>query len=153
MDLILWRHAEAVDLELVGDDFERGLTPRGEKQADRMAHWLDRQLPAGAKVWASPTVRTEQTVLALGRKYKTSGVLAPLGTPAQLLELAQWPQAKGCVVIVGHQPTLGQTIAGLLGLTEPECSVKKGALWWLRYREREGGAQTTVVTVQAPDLL
>ncbi|MBC7918815.1 MAG: histidine phosphatase family protein [Rhodoferax sp.] len=153
MDLILWRHAEAIDLELVGDDFMRSLTPRGEKQADRMAQWLDRQLPAGAKVLASPTVRTEQTARALGRKFKTCGALGPLGTPQELLELVQWPQGKGCVLVVGHQPTLGQTISQLLGLGAEECSVKKGAVWWLRYREREIDGQTLVVTVQSPDLL
>jgi phosphohistidine phosphatase len=91
--------------------------------------------------------------MALGRKFKTSGVLSPLGTPEQLLELVQWPQAKGCVLVVGHQPTLGQTISKLLGLGADECSVKKGAVWWLRYREREESEQTVVVTVQSPDLL
>ena len=45
MDLILWRHAEAIDLDLVGDDMLRSLTSKGEKQATRMAAWLDRQLP------------------------------------------------------------------------------------------------------------
>ena len=50
MDLVFWRHAEAIDLELVGDDMLRTLSPRGEKQAQRMAAWLDRQLPAGTKV-------------------------------------------------------------------------------------------------------
>jgi len=124
MDLILWRHAEAVEVEMVGDDFVRALTPRGEKQALRMAEWLDRQLPAGARIWSSPTLRTEQTARALGRKFKTSGVLAPMGTPAQLLELVQWPHAKGCALVVGHQPMLGQTIAQLLGLADSECSVK-----------------------------
>ena len=131
----------------------RSLTPRGEKQADRMAQWLDRQMPAGAKILASPTVRTEQTARALGRKFKTSGVLGPLGTPQELLELVQWPLGKGCVLVVGHQPTLGQTISQLLGLGAEECSVKKGAVWWLRYRERETDGQTLVVTVQSPDLL
>ena len=43
MDLILWRHAEAFDLAEGGTDLERMLTPRGEKQAARMAAWLDRQ--------------------------------------------------------------------------------------------------------------
>jgi len=153
MDLILWRHAEAIDLELVGDDMERALTSRGEKQAARMAAWLDRQLPDGAKVLASPAVRTEQTARALGRKFKTHAALAPLATPEQLLELVQWPHAKGCYVVVGHQPTLGQTIARLIGLTETECAVKKGAIWWLRYRERDAEGHTVVVTVQSPDLL
>ncbi|APW42367.1 SixA phosphatase family protein [Rhodoferax saidenbachensis] len=153
MDLILWRHAEAIDLELVGDDMLRSLTPRGEKQAARMAEWLDRQMPGGAKIWASPALRTEQTARALGRKFKTSPALAPLATVDQLLELTQWPQAKGCVLVVGHQPVLGQAIARLLGLHDSDCAVKKGAVWWLRHRERENGAQTVVVTVQSPEVL
>ena len=153
MDLILWRHAEAVDLELVGDDMVRYLTPRGEKQAARMAAWLDRQMPDGAKVLSSPAVRAEQTAKILGRKFKSSAALAPLATPQQLLELVQWPHGKGCVLVVGHQPTLGSVISRLVGLQANECAVKKGALWWLRYREREEGEQTVVVTVQSPDLL
>ena len=153
MDLILWRHAEAIDLDLVGDDMLRTLTPKGEKQAARMAAWLDRQLPDGAKVWASPAVRAEQTAKALDRKFKISAALAPLASVDQLLELVQWPNAKGCVLVVGHQPTLGQTLSKLLGLTDNECAVKKGAVWWVRYREREAGNKTVVVTVQSPDLL
>jgi phosphohistidine phosphatase len=153
MDLILWRHAEAIDLELVGDDMERTLTPRGEKQATRMAAWLDRQLPDGAKVWVSPAVRAQQTAKALGRKFKTSPALAPLATADQLLELVQWPHAKGCVLVVGHQPTLGHVLSKLLGLSDSECAVRKGVVWWLRYRERETANKTVVVTVQTPDLL
>lgn len=153
MDLILWRHAEAIDLELVGDDMVRTLTAKGEKQATRMASWLDRQLPDGAKVWSSPALRTEQTAQALGRKFKTHAALAPLSTVDDLLDLVHWPHAKGCVLVVGHQPTLGHTIARLLGLAEADCAVKKGAIWWLRHREREGIAQTMVVTVQSPEVL
>ena len=153
MDLILWRHAEAVEVAPGGDDMARVLTPRGEKQAARMAAWLDRQLPDSARIWVSPSRRTEQTALALERKFRFSPVLGPMGTSEQLLELVQWPNGKGCVLVIGHQPTLGQTIASLLGLNTNECSVKKGSLWWLRYRERELGAQTVVVTVQSPEVL
>lgn len=153
MDLILWRHAEAVELDLVGDDMARYLTPRGEKQAARMATWLDRQMPGGARIVSSTAVRAEQTAHALGRKFKTSAALAPLASPEQLLALAQWPDAKGCVLVVGHQPTLGQVISRLLGLQADECAVKKGALWWLRHRERDGAGQTVLVTMQSPELL
>ena len=153
MDLILWRHAEAIDLELVGDDMARYLTPRGEKQAARMAEWLDRQMPAGAKVLVSPAVRAEQTAHALGRKFKISPALAPLASAEQLLDLVQWPQAKGCLLVVGHQPVLGQVIAQLVGLKVSECALKKGSLWWLRHRERDQEAQTVVVAVQSPELL
>jgi phosphohistidine phosphatase len=153
MDLVLWRHAEAIDVELAADDFGRALTVRGEKQAARMADWLDRQMPAGAKVWCSPTLRTEQTARALGRKFKSSAAIGPQGTVEQLLELAQWPQGKGCVLIIGHQPVLGQTVSRLMGLTASQCAVRKGAVWWFRLREREEGAQTTLLTVQSVDLL
>ena len=153
MDLILWRHAEAVEVAPGGDDMARVLTPRGEKQAARMAAWLDRQLPDSARIWVSPSRRTEQTAQALERKFRLSPTLGPMGTSEQLLERVQWPNAKGCVLVIGHQPTLGQTIASLLGLNASECSVKKGSLWWLRSREREAGAQTVVVTVQSPEVL
>jgi phosphohistidine phosphatase len=131
----------------------RRLTSRGEKQAKRMAGWLDRQLPDNTRILVSPAVRAEQTASALGRKFKIRPELGPDGTVAQLLELVQWPDARGCVLVVGHQPTLGQTISQLIGLSASECSVKKGAVWWLRNREREAHVQTLVVTVQSPEVL
>jgi phosphohistidine phosphatase len=153
MDLVLWRHAEAEEWVEGCDDMARSLTARGEKQAARMATWLDRQLPERARILVSPARRTEQTAMALGRKYKIRSELSPAGGAAGLLELVQWPAAKGCVLVVGHQPTLGQTIAQLLGLSASECAVKKGAVWWLRHRERDVHSQTVVVTVQSPEVL
>ena len=157
MDLILWRHAEAEDWPegdpQGGGDLERSLTARGEKQAARMANWLDRQLPEGARIFVSPARRCEQTALALGRKYKIRNELAPDATAAQLLELVQWPLSKSPILVVGHQPILGETIAQLLGLQASECPVKKGSVWWLRSRDREGHNQTVVVTVQSPEVL
>jgi phosphohistidine phosphatase len=70
-----------------------------------------------------------------------------------LLELAQWPLGTGCVLVIGHQPTLGQALSQILGLNTRECAVKKGAVWWVRYREREAEAQSVVVTVQTPEFL
>ena len=153
MDLVLWRHAEAQEWTQGCDDLQRPLTTRGEKQAARVAKWLDRQLPEGTRIFVSPARRCEQTAQALGRKYKVRDELAPGASSEQLLELAQWPAFKGTVLVVGHQPVLGQTIAQLLGLTASECAVKKGALWWLRYRQPDAQAQTVVVTVQSPELL
>jgi phosphohistidine phosphatase len=153
MDLVLWRHAEAQEWGEGCDDMARALTSRGEKQAARVAKWLDRQLPEGARIVVSPARRAEQTALALGRKYKLRPELAPGASVAQLLELVQWPAAKGTVLVVGHQPTLGQTIAQLIGLSGAECSVKKGAVWWLRNRQREALPDTVLVTVQSPEVL
>jgi phosphohistidine phosphatase len=153
MDLIFWRHAEAFEPLERQDDLSRTLTPRGEKQAKRMAVWLDRQLPVGVRVLVSPAQRTLQTAIALDRKYKVRGELAPDSEPDQVLLAAGWPDAKVPVLIVGHQPTLGQIIATLMGLSVQDCAVRKGAVWWLRSRLRDGVRQTVVVTVQDPDLL
>ena len=58
MDLVLWRHAEAQEWVDGCHDASRALTPKGEKQAAKMASWLDRHLPDGAKVWPpEPTCR------------------------------------------------------------------------------------------------
>ena len=74
-------------------------------------------------------------------------------TIARLLEAAQWPSSKNAVLIIGHQPTLGQTIAELLPLKYAACPVRKGAVWWLRTRERDGHQQTVIAAVQSPDTL
>ncbi len=153
MNLILWRHAEAHELNPTGTDMDRALTPKGEKQAKRMGQWLDRQLPEGARILVSPARRTEQTAMALGRKYKIRPELAPGCSVDQLLEVVQWPDDKSTVLVVGHQPTLGHVISTLLGLSASACAVKRGAVWWLRSRERDGQLQTVVVTVQSPEVL
>lgn len=153
MDLILWRHAQAQEWVEGCDDMARKLTSRGEKQATRMANWLDRQLPENTRVLVSPARRTEQTAMALNRKYKIRLELAPSANVTQLLELVRWNTRKGTVLVVGHQPTLGQTIAQLVGFSDTECAVRKGAIWWLRSRERGERTQTIVVAVQSPEFL
>jgi phosphohistidine phosphatase len=153
MDLILWRHAEAEDAPEGGDDLQRALTLRGEKQAARIATWLGRQLPEGTRILCSPALRCEQTALTLGRRYRVEPELAPGTTPARLLDAAQWPHARQTTLVVGHQPVLGETIAQLLELKQGSCLVRKGAVWWIRTRERAGHQQTLVVAVQSPDTL
>ncbi|MDF1480819.1 SixA phosphatase family protein [Extensimonas sp. H3M7-6] len=153
MDLILWRHAEAEDAADGMEDVARALTPRGEKQAERMGAWLDRQLPQGLRVFASPARRTEQTAQALGRKFKLRAELLPGASAQDVLELARWPEARGAVLIVGHQPTLGEVIAEVMGLRAGECSVRKGAVWWLRHRQRQERGETVLLTVQSPEFL
>jgi phosphohistidine phosphatase len=151
MDLILWRHAEAEDEREGVADLERALTGRGEKQAARVAAWLDRHLPEGTRILCSPALRCEQTVLPLGRKYKLREDLKPGAAAAAVLEAAQWPDAKQPVLVVGHQPVLGQVAAQLLHIEGGECSIRKCGVWWLRARERDGDGQTVVLAVQSPD--
>ena len=150
MDLILWRHADAAQ---GGRDLDRKLTAKGRKQAARVAEWLVARLPSRHRVLSSPARRARETADALGGHYKISERLAPGAAPADILEAAGWPSHKGAVIVIGHQPDLGRVAAVLLSGAEAAWSVKKGGLWWLSNREREGELQAVLRAVLAPDLL
>ena len=152
MDLILWRHAEALELRELSDDLDRALTPKGERQAQRMAEWLNRQLPSSTRVLASPARRAQQTAAALDRRVKTVPALAPDGSVEALLHAVRWPDSREPVLVVGHQPTLGLAAAYLLAGQPRAWAVRKGAVWWLRAREREGVRQVVLHAVMAPEL-
>jgi phosphohistidine phosphatase len=153
MDLILWRHAEAHVIREGQTDLERALTPKGERQAQRMAEWLNQRLAHSTRILVSPAVRTQQTAKALGRNFKTVQAIAPDASATALLSAARWPEASEPVLIVGHQPTLGQVAALLMGEVAQTWVLKKGAVWWLRTREREGDRQVLLQAVQSPDCL
>ena len=153
MDLILWRHAEARDAAEGEDDLSRPLTPRGEKQARRMAEWLNEVLPESTRVLVSPSLRTRQTADALERKLRISADLAPGASVDALLAAARWPTRREPVLLVGHQPALGQTaaylLAGAAALDGPGWAIRKGAIWWLRHRERDGAGEVVLVAVRS----
>lgn len=132
MDLILWRHAEAEPGE---PDLERALTSKGHKQARRMGEWLTTQLPDNCRILVSPALRTLQTAEALGRKFKIHADLAPGAEAVDVLKAANWPAAKEAVLVVGHQPTLGQVAALLMAGEEQDWEIRKASAWWLSQRE------------------
>ena len=150
MDLILWRHAEAHPGE---PDLDRRLTAKGQKQAARIAKWLDSRLPATCRILVSPARRAQQTAQALERKFKTKQELAPGAAAATILAAARWPDGRDSVLVVGHQPALGHIAALLLAGTEAEWSIPKGALWWLTNRERARGPEVVLRVSMGPDFV
>lgn len=150
MELILWRHAEAEPGE---PDEGRALTPKGHKQASKMAEWLDRNLPNTCKILVSPTKRTVQTAEALGRKFKIHPGLAPNATAEGILAVANWPEGREPVLIVGHQPTLGQVASLVLTGTVQDWTIRKSAALWIGQKDRGDTATNFLKAVMAPDLL
>lgn len=148
MDLVLWRHAEAEDGT---PDHARALTAKGIKQAAKTAAFLHQHLPDGHRILVSPTARTQQTAAALTEHFTLAPTIAPGASAQTVLHAARWPDAGGTVLVVGHQPTLGEVAAQLLGCGDGSLSIKKGALWW--FSQREGSAQTTLRLVITPDFL
>jgi len=150
MDLILWRHAEA---EAGEPDLARPLTAKGMRQAQRVGAWLDRHLPEGTRVLVSPADRAQQTAVALKRKFRTVAEIGPDAPAAAILAAAGGPDARTPALVVGHQPTLGAVVAHLLCDEDASWPIKKGALWWLTNRDRDGESAVVVRAVIAPDLV
>ena len=105
-----------------------------------MATWLDRHLPATTRILTSPADRAQQTALV---RSSASIAVVPELAPARLglqpvLAAAGWPDAREPVLIVGHQPTLGEVAAFVLTGDELPWSVRKAAACWLSNRVRDG---------------
>lgn len=153
MDLILWRHAEAEERRPGLPDERRRLTPKGEKQARKMAKWLKKRLPKNTRILVSPTERTKMTAHALGMPFEIERKIGPGAEADDLLTAAGWPDDGGTVLLVGHQPTFGQLAARLFTGDEDEWSIKKGGVWWLTVRAQSGGRQIELRAVVGPGLL
>ena len=152
MDLILWRHAEATEIE-GDDDLGRELTTRGERHAERMAEWLNRRIAHSTRILVSPALRCQQTAKALGRKFRTVAAIAPGASPEAVLHAARWPDASEPVLVIGHQPTLGLAASLVLTGTAQAWSIKKAGVWWIRHRPRDDDSHIVLQAVQSPDCL
>ena len=174
--IILWRHAEAKDIvdgddrsDMKQRDRQRALTKKGQRQAADMAKWLKPQLPKASILQCSPALRAFQTAEAIqdvGKscKININQALKPdASLNTVLANIAQFNSCK-CLVLVGHQPWLGQLAAHLLGISmaghTKDLPIKKGAIWWLRLnktldkaREEAVSARYIMHTVQTPSLL
>lgn len=150
MELILWRHAEAHD---GFPDHERALTKKGLKDAEKMAHWLNQRLPENTRIIVSPAVRAQQTAEQLQRPFQTSELIAPGASGADLLQAANWSNREDCVLLVGHQPSLGMAASLAMTRKANYWCVKKGSIWWLANRMRTEDQETVIKAVLTPELL
>ena len=150
MDLLLWRHADAEDGI---PDAGRALTKKGLKQAKQIAAWLKPRLPGDCLILASPAKRAQQTAAALELPYTTERRVGVQAHVADIIAASNCPTHQGTVLVVGHQPTLGQVAARLLSGEEADWAIEKGALWWFSSRARYGDSETVLKAVIGPDLV
>lgn len=148
MELILWRHAEAVDGV---PDADRALTDKGRRQAERMARFLSGRLPKNTRILVSPALRAQQTASALSKHFDTEPKVGTGATAQSALAASGWPKGDDAVLLVGHQPWLGELAALLMTGKAESWGMKKGAVWWFSRREDE--EQTSLRLVIAPDQL
>ena len=145
-ELLLWRHADAEDGI---PDAGRALTKKGLKQAKQVATWLKPRLAGNYLILVSPAKRAQQTAAALDLPYTTEKRIGVHANVADIVSAAHWPERRGMVIVVGHQPTLGQVAAQLLTGEPAGWTIKKGALWWFSSR----AGDTILRAVVSPDLI
>lgn len=150
MDLILWRHADAVDGI---PDISRELTAKGTKHAHIMADWINARIPDDTRILVSPAIRALQTADALKRPYTIHKAIAPEADVMSLLLSAGWPDAGGTVMLVGHQPAFGRAAMLLLSGIETDMSIKKAGLLWISNRVRGTTQQNVLRTVMSADMV
>jgi phosphohistidine phosphatase len=118
-----------------------------------MARWLEAHLPKGTRVLVSPAVRAQETARALAMDFETVQAIEPGASPEALLRAAGWPKAKHPVLVVGHQPTLGEALSLVVSGHTGEWSLKKGAIVWLSRRVHDEQAEVVLKAALSPELL
>lgn len=130
MTLYLLRHAEASDR--APTDAARELTALGSEQAQTVGAFCKKRGIKPNLVLTSPFKRAVQTAslaaASLGLTPQTAPFLTSgMDTENALFELTAYKQFAS-VMIVGHQPDLGQLAATLLGTRPDALPVDKASL-------------------------
>jgi len=135
MELILFRHGIAADVDDTCDDAARPLTDEGIARTQQAAAGLARIIAKPSLVLASPKVRAAQTADIIVRalnvaavKLKTLDTLA-LGPAEAIVDSLTPHAAVDRVMLVGHEPLLSETIALFCAgqITRPVVEMKKAA--------------------------
>lgn len=140
MQLLIIRHAEAVDLQDAGGaDAARVLTPAGRAQARALGRLLTRLLPTLDVLAASPLARAQETAALVGEAFPAASpltlpALVPGAPPTAVLDwLIAQPEAAN-LAIVGHEPDVTRLANVLLGGRDaPLAALEKGGACWLDF--------------------
>lgn len=114
--VVLVRHAQAEGGD--GDDHARRLTPRGLRDAAEAGLWLAGRVPVADLAWVSSATRAQQTWEAMtgsvdAGEVRVERALYQAG-PQEVADVVGATQVP-VVVVVGHNPTVEQVLAGLAG--------------------------------------
>lgn len=158
-NIMLWRHADALPIGgNIRDDLSRPLSKKGQQQAKVMAAWLERHLPKETIIISSNALRSQQTATALTSDFILTNAINPGASLEQVLEtihgLSDDNQKASNLMIVGHQPWLGQLAAYLFNpeTGSQSLGIKKAALWWFKRTTNRPDHTFDLISVQTPSL-
>lgn len=136
MDIYILRHATAAPLgeQGVKRDEDRPITDEGRKQVAAAAAALARMGVTFDRILTSPLLRTVQTAEELVQRLPEPRpemvpceALAPGGKPKKLAKALLHEEGRA-VLLVGHEPDLGQHTAWLIGGKKAQVRYGKGGL-------------------------
>ena len=136
------RHGKAEPLAMGGQDRDRVLAEQGRKQVEAMAALAKRWWPAGTThIWSSPYERAWQSALIMSRQLHCDGVKChdalSEGDLPRFYEYVLLPETADAVLVVGHEPFLGQWMKDLTGTA---LDFKAGSMALLEYDPSTGTA-------------
>lgn len=144
MRVYIVRHGKAFDADLVGryvadggpaTDFDRELLPRGQQQAEYLGQRVATVEPRPEVILTSRYPRARQTAEVMRRALNCPFILEralevdhPIGEAIELIEREE-RAGRQAVMLVGHNPQLGELIAVLSsGLKPQDMILKTGEL-------------------------
>jgi phosphohistidine phosphatase len=120
--LLLLRHAKSAWDTGAVEDFERPLARRGKKDARRMGQWMHREGLKPDYVLSSPAVRARKTAYRVCRELDIHNGdihfdrrIYEAGLTTLRSVLADCPQGRHTIMLVGHNPGLAELLAWLWG--------------------------------------
>lgn len=152
MKLHIIRHAQAIERSTDLPDGQRHLTCRGRKRFRQVAACLKKMAITPDYIIASPLVRAVQTAEILSETIRFNGELqisAELAgglDSAALTTLLQKRSSANELVIVGHEPDLGELVGTLLRLPAP-CTLSKGCVVSLNIALKKSGLSAELISL------
>jgi len=135
MNLYIMRHGPAVERGHTDypNDNDRPLTPEGKKKVSKIAAGLRTLEITLDAIFSSPLPRARRTAEIVAEalhprcKFRLTEHLSPDADPAKLLHLLQQQKGAKNLLIVGHEPDLGNLVSLLLtGQPGLAVNFKKG---------------------------
>ncbi len=163
MNIFILRHGLAVEPGSAGfaTDFERPLTPKGERKLWKIAQSFEALELSFDWILSSPYVRARQTAeivaetMDLGKRVELSELLAPAGSSKKLIEMINRREPPpDNVLLVGHEPYLSDLISLLIsGSAGVVVTMKKGTLCKLTTASLEHGSCAALEWLLSPKQL
>lgn len=144
MKVHIVRHAQAVERSTNLPDEQRYITCRGRKKFRKVAASLKKMDIDPDIIFTSPKIRAVQTAEILSETIQFNGKIQispelALGPDSEsIAAIIRSVKSANEIVIIGHEPFLGETIGQLLKLSSP-CYLDKGAVVTLKITVKQSG--------------